>query len=275
MHKYNIFLQTSHKLFGQIILFYKQTKVGEEMKNKKTKAVGPKQKRVLYVLLVVMLIACAWLMTACSNKMFDITLSKLSEVRHNLYFGETENLTATFIVGERESQYVINGYHTESVGFGVITFNLSKMADEPDLQDPKFVITINGKRFDGALEKSPIDGTYVADIQKNVNSDSDVNVKLLAGDFEEELVLTTVTDGWALDHVGALKIATKELEQDLKTFMENGEFAGEGYVKILNDKTQPNSDYVWYVSFINRHGKTAAVIIDPNSKEVLAKKTLA
>ncbi len=236
-----------------------------------------KKTKFLYytIATLLLLIVSAVVLSACTGQMYDVVLHKISENNLDLYVGESDNVKASFLVGDRESEYVINGFHTPVVEFGVLTFDLSEVINDIDLVEPKYTITVNTIRYDGVLEKSPIDDTYVADIKKILRSNDTIKVGFIDGDVVYNIDLEKVNYGWKLDNHDALKIACNEFKADLKTFMNNGEFEGEGYIKIINDKTDPNSDYFWYVNFVNRNGKDIAVIINPQTKEVLAKRTLS
>lgn len=235
-----------------------------------------KIKLVYYtVATLLLIIVSAVVLGACSGKMYDVVLNKISENNLDLYIGQSDGVKASFVVGHRESEYVINGFHTETIEFGVLTFDLSEVISDIELNEPKYTITVNTIRYDGVLEKSPIDDTYVADVQKILKSADTIKVGFIDGDVVYNIDLEKVNYGWKIDNNEALRIACNELKADLKTFMNSGEFEGEGYVKIINDKTDPNSDYFWYVNFVNRNGKDVAVIINPQTKEVLAKRTLS
>lgn len=224
-------------------------------------------------ILCALIIAGSILLSGCfSNKYYNLSVNKLAENRHNLYYGENESVETTLITGTRESDYVINGYCTQSIEFGVVTFKL--LASVEFAGNPLYSLTVGTTRYDGALEQNPFDGTYVADVKTLINSTEKIIAKLMMGDFVQEIELVSVTSNWQINYDQALEIACKELKSDLEGFMDNGEFAGEVYVKIINDDDVDNKVYYWYVNFVNRSGKNVAVIIDPNTKEILAKKNM-
>lgn len=209
-----------------------------------------------------------------NNKLYNLSSNKLAEVRYNLYHGKTNDIEVSLMSGKREKDYIINGYCTEPVEFGVLTY---KILDENlELNGEQFFVLVVGTtRYDGNLEKNPFDGTYVADLKKIIQSDLKITAKIMIGTFVHETELTSATKDWAVNHEEALKIACKELKTELETFIENGEFAAEVYVKIITDKefNKESDTYFWYVNFVNINGKTLAIIINPTTKEVLAKKS--
>jgi len=223
-------------------------------------------------MLLIFLSGTILILSGCfGNNYYNLTLTKLAEVRYNLYYGANDNIEVTLMSGEREKDYIINGYCTPPVEFGVLTF---KILDESlELAEtPMYVLIVGTTRYNGELEKNPFDGTYVADLKKIIKGDINIYAKILIGTFVEEVGLASATKNWKIDHNEALKIACKELKGQLTDFVENGEFLGEAYVKIINDKEFNKNAYYWYVNFVSREGKNIAVIIDPISKSILAKK---
>ncbi len=208
--------------------------------------------------------------TGCTNKYVNLTKENLAEVRHNLYAGETDNLSVTFMSGYREKDYVINGYNTQLIEFGVVTINLKN--DNISKSDTaNYVLLVNTNRYEGECEINPFDGSYVADIKQLVSQDADISLKFTIGSFTEEIALNNVSSAWKIDYNEALNIACKQLKPQLKK-MINGTFMGETYIKIIYDNKIQSGEYFWFVNFVGRTGTTHSVIIHPNTGEVLAKK---
>lgn len=224
--------------------------------------------------LSLMLVLCSVMcFSACSSsKLYSLVSKNIAEVRHNLYVGETENIKVSLISGTREKDYVINGYCTEPVEFGVLTFTLKNDVVMPEVVN--YVLTVGTTRYDGVLEKNPYDGTYVCDVKKIIDTTDVVSAKIIAGEFVDSVQISNVASGWNVNHENALKLACSELKKELNTLIENDKFCGECYIKILNDTELKENHYFWYVNFVSRHGKTFAVIIDPISNEIMAKKTI-
>lgn len=233
------------------------------------------KKKNILIMFVLMAMVCVFTLSGCgSKKLVQIVQSNLAEVRYNLMLGSNSNITSSLMSGKREKDYVVNGIATESVDFGVLTFKVLN-EDVVFTDDVKYVLTVGTNRTDGILEKNPFDGSYVADIGKIIADTSEViKAKILCGTFNEEVELISVTKDWKVQHDNALKLACTELKRELESFFENDMFMGEAYVKIINDELGDKNNYYWYVSFVNRNGKNFAVIIDPKTNEILAKKNI-
>lgn len=227
-----------------------------------------KLKRALIILCLSLLMCISGCNT---NRIYNMAIRNIAEVRVDLWENKTDNMSTTFISGYREEDYVVNGYCTDMIEFGVLTFDVNPSIVLPDVVN--YVLTIDSTRYDGVLEHNPYNDTYVCDITKCVNASSVVVAKIIAGDFVETVELHPQTTNWVLDYKEALKVACGELEEYLEKFVENEQFCGECYIKILNDD-EVNSTYYWYINFVSRDGKNYAVVIDPNSSEIMAKKTI-
>ena len=218
---------------------------------------------------IFLLIINCFLLTGC-NKTYKSALSTISEIRYNIFAGCSDHFDVTFMSGRREKDYVINGYNTELIDFGIVTISVK----DPDAQinNPRFSLTINTLRYDDILEKNPFDGTYVADIKNIIDDDlNSITLKLFMGDIVEELTLQNLSINWKVDSKKALKIACKELSKELAPLITNM-FLGETYIKIIKDTIINNDSYYWYVNFASRNGIYHSIIIDPMTSEILAKK---
>lgn len=217
----------------------------------------------------VLFIACV-IMISCTDTNYIAIQNSLSEERKNIFIGETEDFSVNFMTGKREKDYVINGYNTELIDFGVVTFTLKN--DRFNDENLKCIVEINNKKYEEILEKNPFDGSFVADIKTAVENYQSIFVKLKANNYENECELTNLNSEWKINNKKALEIAYKNFKRKLKKQISNGEFEGEVYIKILNNTSVSKDDYLWYINFVCRNGKNYACIIDTNSSKVLAKR---
>ena len=206
-------------------------------------------------------------LTGCSNKMLNLASSNIAEVRYNIYSGNTNEISATFMSGLREKDYIVNGYATKLTPFGILTFNLHNVQID-NTDTATYLLKHGTTRYEGELEVNPFDGTYVADIKKLIDDSSSLNVQIVVGTFTQELILHKVNSDWKVNHDEALKIATKYCKSELKNYEENNYFLGEVYIKIIED-TNTLNEYLWYVSFLNRNGTNTAVLINPHTGDII------
>ena len=93
-------------------------------------------KKIIYF---IMLLASTLFLTACGGTPLELCKQNLSEVRYNVFAGNTDNYTATFMSGKRENPYVVNGKHEKVVDFGLLTVTFT--GDSP--LTANYVLTIN------------------------------------------------------------------------------------------------------------------------------------
>lgn len=221
------------------------------------------------IFLLSFLICTVLLLTACSSDNYKLALNNVSEYRKELYVGSNEQVVASYICGERESVYAMDGISTEPTEFGVLTFFVNEELEGV----PQYTLVIDGQTFSGDLEQNPFDGSYVADIGKCLGG-SNISATISLGEFSSQVELKKVNVDWEIDGEKALEITCKKMGKEFKDFMENGAFLGECYIKIVNDSSISTNEYYWYVNIINGQGRSFSAIIDPHSGEVLAKKSL-
>ncbi len=221
-------------------------------------------------LIACFVVASGLAFTGCTDKYVSLTQESLAEVRQTLFVGETDNLSVTFMSGYREKDYIINGYNTELIPFGVLTVTLlNNNITQSD--GATYALTIGTNRYEGVFEINPFDSTYVGDIKQLVTDTQDLTLRFVLGSLNEEINLHNISSTWKVNHTEALKIACKELKPQLKKLTQ-GTFLGETYIKIICDnKIQENGCY-WLVNFVGRKGETHSVLINPITAEILAKK---
>lgn len=217
----------------------------------------------------VVLLICLCLFSSCNNKYENLLKSNTAEVREFIMEGRSEGINVSLVCGMREKDYKINGYATELIEFGVLTFALDNEENYDEI-NANFVLLVGTNRFDGILEKNPFDGTLVADIKQIIDSESNVIAKIMIGDFKKEINLTLVGDDWKVDVEQVYQIVARNFKEQIAMLNSNNIFNGEVYIKILNDADIYKGDYYWYVSIISRKGGTISMIISPYSKEILA-----
>lgn len=209
------------------------------------------------------------LFSSCNNKYENLLKSNTAEVREFIMEGKSEGINASLVCGMREKDYKINGYATELIEFGVLTFEIENIENYDDSK-ANYVLFVGTNRFDGILEKNPFNGTLVADIKQIIDREANVIAKIIIGEFKREIRLNVIGMDWKVDVEQVYEIVASNFKAQISTLNSNNIFNGEVYIKILNDADIYKGDYYWYVSIISRKGGTLSMIISPYSKEILA-----
>jgi len=215
------------------------------------------------------LIASLVIFSSCTNKYENLLKSNTAEVREFLMEGNGKDIKVSLICGKREKDYKINGYASELIEFGVLTFELENI-DEYDENLANFVLLVGTTRYDGSLEKNPFDDTLVADIKKIINHNENVVAKIIIGDYSQEIKLKCVNNDFKVTSDDVYKIVASTYKKQLELINSNNVFNGEIYIKILNDADMYKGDYYWYVTLVTRKGGKVSLIISPYTAEILA-----
>ena len=224
-----------------------------------------------FIILVMLLCTCVIFIDACSPKTLALVQENIAEVHYNIYAGASDEVSCTYSAGKREIDYKLNGYATELIDFGLITFvvnNPNVVADAPS-----FELSYGKVKTEGVLEQNPYDGSYVADIKQIITTPTEMIATIKLGSYVKNITLYAISPAWKITYNDALQIATKHANKTLKTLVSNNEFLGETHIKILTDTSGNGLDtYYWFVSFLGRQGTKVAVLIDTMTGAVLAIK---
>lgn len=208
-------------------------------------------------------------LTSCTNKYENLLRYNTAEVREFVFEGETADVKANLICGKREKEYKVNGYATELIEFGVLTFEVNNI-DEYDETIAKYVLLVGTDRYDGDLQKNPFDSSLVVDIKKIIDKNLPVKAIITIGEFSREIELKYLCQDWKVTSDDVYSIVASKYKDEIMKLNDNNIFNGEIYIKILNDKDIYKGDYYWYVNLISRNGGSLSMIISPFTKEILA-----
>jgi len=220
------------------------------------------------IFLLPFLLTCSFFIIGCSNN-YSLANDNISEIRRELYEGNTEDLSASYICGERESEYLMDGNSTPLTEFGVITF----YPETESAETPNFILTIDDQIFSGTLEQNPFDRSYVADIEKCL-SGTIITAVFISGDISTTIELQKINTDWEITAEKALEITCDKMGSDFNNFIDGENFSGECYIKIVHDSSLSSDSYYWYVNIINAEEQSFSAIIDPFSGDLLAKKSI-
>lgn len=223
------------------------------------------------IISLIILIVCCFILTGCQQvDPKEKMINNLSEVRKNCWSCETNKGYSTFMTGEREETYNIDGIHTKNKEFGVISVTF-KTTNSVNLA-PTYTLTVNEDTFEGALEKNPYSNCYMADVGKAFDSNSNITLTVKFEDFEETFNLTSVSDNFKISWEKALEIANENMQQRITEVFGKKGLGGESYLRIINGEGVNFNSYYWYFSIVDKKEQTSTIIINTETGEVLAKK---
>ena len=223
----------------------------------------------LYIIFfsLVFVLSLTLILTSCGNKNIEIFKNNISEARYNFFKGETSGYEVTLTCGVRESNFKLNGYHTENVEFGVLTIVLPKDVEYTD--NATYKIDYGNKTISGNLEQNPFDSSLMADVGFIIENVDNIKVTFKMGNITKYINLYDVTSNFNYNYETALELFVNENYKELKEFIGGNELKAEVYVKIMYDN-QIDSNYYFLIRVIGRQGKVVSGIVNPVSGEILA-----
>lgn len=218
-------------------------------------------------LFFLVLFACMTLV-GCGNSYEKMLKNNTAEIREIYMEGSSDDVNVSLVCGHREKVYIANGYATELIEFGVLTFTI----DNEEILDNivTFELTVGTNKYNGDLQKNPFELNYMADIKKVIDPSQNVTATLVYGDKKINIKLENVAKAFKVSSFDVYKIIAKKMKGEISGFVSNKTFEGEIYIKIINDADINVGDYYYYVCILGRNGSRLSAIISPLSGEILA-----
>ena len=218
-------------------------------------------KKFLFTVAICVLTVLA--LSACTPET-DVLLDSVSYAEKQLYHGEIEGFAVEITVGDTEDPRSCDGKVNELrpfVKISVIPLNAGVIID---------TLTYSFGGTEGALERSPARYEYTA----TLNTDSvSTEIKLTLNGEENVVALTDVTAGY-IDWKEAVQLAGNEFSAIIEKETAEGVFMRETQVRIMRD-TLGGKPFYYYVAMVapDDDFPSAAALIDPTTKKVVAKRT--
>ena len=219
-------------------------------------------KKFLVAVLAVMILVCFGLSGCGLNAKSDV-VNNLSDVRYSVFVGQNDGAVANLMCGMRENPYSYDGISNKKTEFGVLTVFFKNRPS----QNLHYSLSVGKSSFAGTLEENPYNHSFMADIQKIV--DSSEAVYLTIEGVAENMQLMPESAGWEIQYSQALDIAFDALEEDLMKLYSSRKFCAECYLKIVMDQSSIENPYYWCFMYVGQNGQSGSVIIDVHSGEVL------
>lgn len=218
-------------------------------------------------LFFLVLLSCVFF-SSCGNSYENMLKNNTAEIRQYYMEGSQDNISASLVCGHREKVYIANGYATELIEFGVLTFVINDAQIDENLA--QFELTVGTNKYSGDLQKNPFDLSYMADIKKIVDCSQNITATLILGDKKIDIKLVDVTKDFKIKTTDVYKLIAKKMKGEIGEFVINKTFQGEVYIKIINDADINVGDYYYYVCILGRNGTRVSAVVSPETSEILA-----
>ena len=222
------------------------------------------------IIALLMIAASVFALVSCNDGTDDTLKEHISYIQTDSYYGECELYTVYLTAGEKEVPFIADGMRGDMKEFCRLTVRT------------KDNTIINGNftyRF--TYNEEEVSGTFSKDYGNSMSADTGVKahatglknliISNAENEFNIELKDNMCDNKITIDK--AYEIAKDEIKDKIASETADGkEFDIEIYIKFVNDWTDANSEYYYYVAFIGADRKGYAVLIDKTSGEVIAKR---
>ena len=203
----------------------------------------------------------------CGAPSIDRLGHLVSELRENIFVGNSDSFSISVVSGKREDPFMMDGIPSITRDFTLATLT-------PKLETSrgvyKFAITVDDVLFKGEFMHHPFSNTLSADLNIRA-SGSPIAITIINPDgVEENMFAASVLTEQMISSSKALEIAENKLKYSLETLKENGQLMAEIFIRLMPNPLDNSGGYHWYVAFIGRENQIFAVLIDPISMQVVA-----
>lgn len=222
-----------------------------------------KRKLFLIIAAIAVIASAMGIFVACGNKGGgkDAEKDNISRMTDTYYAGECELFAVSVESGKRERTFIADGKATDVIDFCRITV-LPLKANA--YESVNFVLSDGEKTLSGEIKKSDF-GEYCLDIQLDFVPKA---VDVTAGAETGKIELINVLNG-TLSSKDAVNIAKDEFKDKIAAEYADGKPEREIYVKLI---TGDRNNYYYYVSFIGDGVDYWALLIDPETGDVVSKR---
>lgn len=228
------------------------------------------RKFILTIISILLISTVAIALVACGEKADEIDqiMNKISYREECVMTGDNTDFHVKYVKGVKEESFVADGKCENVKEFASITLRPINV----DMLGYEYSYTLTGTEgsLSGKFTKNVLGGSYSHNITVPTAIGVVTGVSIIYNEQNVAIELKDRTaDGITSDK--AIEYAYNALKEELKDSFVDGEFNREVYVRFINDRQNPQSKYLWYVSFMKDNAHYNSVLIDPESGKIITK----
>lgn len=221
-------------------------------------------KKIIILCLIALMAVIMTICTSCkpSETVEPQEDNNISYIQTSFYMGECANFKVKITEGKKEVLFVADGKTNECKDFSTVTL----IPDSTDLFNNEYKFTLIGEsgELSGTLNKDSFGAYYYLDI--DISSIGKPNkIVITYNDINKEIELTDMLEN-KIDAMRALEVAKETLKSKLDADNKEREI----YIRMINNTTDPDSAYYWYVAFIANPTDYYACLIEPTNGDVVS-----
>lgn len=218
-------------------------------------------------IIITLSLAICLCFSACAINVKTI-IDKTSDLTSVFFFADTDFGKIEVYSGQREEYFEYNGISTPKVDYGIIKICFDKPNDKNIID---VSLQIDDEISNLILEQNPFDQSYMVDIEKQISANAVIKIKILDDNYVETIV-ECQSKNWKISDKDALEIAGKNMKDFLSENSKNG-LDYECYLKVVHNIQDGERLYFYTFSVKTTQGKSANIVIDVNTGEVLVKSS--
>ena len=207
-------------------------------------------------------IPCFMLLSGCSVNFVELAKENMSEITTAYFYGKCEEFEISLSSGKREEPYVYDGKNSDVCDFSLVVMNL-----DSDKDSEVVTFSINGEAISQVLEFNMMTGTYMVDLEREIQEDAIISVKY----GNVQINLECKSKNFTVDVNKAIEIGVNEFVEDIEKMLVKSELKAECYLKVLDNLSNGYDKCFWCFSIVDEKGNHFNAIIDTDSGKVLAR----
>lgn len=219
------------------------------------------KRKLSFLIAAALLSILPFAFAACNKTEVKTKPDNISRQTDAYYAGENADFAVSIEFGKSEKPFIADGKCAGAENFVRLTVT---PLIKNDFEKIGYSVFASDSEFSGELTAGDR-GDFWDDIALNFSPEK---ITLVAGDSNCEIQLKNVLDG-ALSAADAVNIAKAEFAEKIAAEKEEGKQDREIYMKLI---TGDRKDYFYYVSFIGEGADYWALLLNPQSGEVITKK---
>ena len=225
-----------------------------------TKHYTPPTRRRLFAWLIVLLVFTLVFCSGCKRGVDYFAY--VSELRSNVFIGESDLFRVRAYATQKESPYVTDGIPCEKNVRTEIYLSAPNGA-----QDCHIHFSIDGTEYGGEASYDNVKGEYFYACPLDTASVSALSLQITYGNETVSLTANAMRTSQTLSPRDALDIVVDSERELFQTMTDKYGFAGEIYMRLIYEDAP-----FYYVGVIDRNGSVTAFLLNATTGRILAKR---
>ena len=205
--------------------------------------------------------------SGCGSRLKSLVWNNISEIADFVVCGEVDDISISLMCGRREMTYSLDGIATELIPYAIVTV---VVPDNTHIENIRCTLFVGVNKYTGEMVKNPYNDSWVTDIKTVVDYNENISIDIYLNDNKHSTKLERIDSEWVVSANDVIEdILIDKYRDQISCFIDDGEFVGEVFVKLINDDKYTRM-YYYYVSIQGIDGSVMSLLVSPKTAEVLA-----